>query len=49
MSEKIKYLYDNQEIGDILAEGFAKICDEKPTFPIHALATYLKSHSLKKQ
>jgi hypothetical protein len=49
MSEKIKYLYENKEIGDILAEGFAKICEEKPTFPVNALATYLKSHSLKKE
>lgn len=47
MSDKIKYLYDNKEIADILAEGFSKICKEKPKFPVNYLARHLKNHTAK--
>ena len=48
MSDTIKYLNDNKEVADILSAGFAKICEQKPKFPINYLARFLKNHNIKK-
>jgi len=42
-------LYENKEIGDVLAQGFAKICQEKPQFPINYLARFLKNYTINNQ
>ncbi len=46
MTDKTKYLYDNPQIAEILSAGFAKVCYEKPKFPIDYLANFLKNYNI---
>lgn len=45
MNQEIEYLKNNQELSDVISEGFAQIYHLKPQFPVTFLAQYLKSHN----
>ena len=44
MTEQIKYLKDN-ELTQVLADGFAMLYNDKPKFTVTSLAHFLKNYS----
>lgn len=45
MKQEIEYLKSNQELSDVISEGFAQIFHLKPQFPVTFLAQFLKNHN----